>query len=257
MHHVNLTNLVSDNYNWQTDEWVNYYSTYMFMDSLEFGGYKYYQLFEAKEPDFTFQPVAFYREENNKVYYTYNENFEEKLLYDFDLEVGDTLLSGDQMLIIGTIDSIQLNDGSSKKRLTTSLHQLEIIEDIGSLRSPFDPHQFFIGDASFNLSCCLLKDEVIYTNPGIEDFYCNTSALFDPEKDKSSVAISDNTLVASGSLLFPLEINYYNFEGKLLSTQLTHYNHTQLPASLPLGMNIVRIQDSAGNQFSHVFLHGQ
>lgn len=245
------------NYNWQTEEWVHYYSNYKFLDSLEFNGYKYYELFQASEPDFTFQSCGFYREESKRVYYTFRSDQEEQLLYDFSVEVGDTMFSGERILIIENIDSIQLNDGTYKNRFTTSESvRLEIIEDIGALRSPFDPSQFFISDAGFHLSCYFEEEEMSYANPMIGDSYCMTSSLVAKEKDKAKIFLAHNTLIIEGHLQYPLEISYYNFSGELLTRRIINQNQAKLPESLPFGLNIVRMQDSSENQVSHVFLKG-
>ncbi len=115
------------------------------------------------------------REENKRVYYTdlWNGEFlDEVLLYDFNLEVGDTLHCGMYVhfptMVVENIDSVQILNGSYRKRYTLIGHGSwgtpYVIEGIGSVDGPLFP----CGSDNWHhrnwLRCMGTVDEYTYDN---------------------------------------------------------------------------------------------
>ena len=109
-----------------------------------------------------FNPKGFYRSEGKKMF-TWNQNImSEELLYDFDVEIGDTMDVSESMfygnVVVYDIDSIQIG-GEWRKVIFASLDTQELITDvfvegIGNLISGLDgiptPN---VSGLSYSLTC--------------------------------------------------------------------------------------------------------
>ena len=123
------------------------------------------------------------REENKRIF-AYLDN-EDHLLYDFNLEVGDSIpicVYGSHFICthyayVTAVDSITLSDGRKAKRLTYyDMERLPDIEYVGSMygfSAPIVP-VYITTCGGAPSSCCSMNDEPIYeTSPG-------TCARFNP-----------------------------------------------------------------------------
>ncbi len=116
--------------------------------------------------------VAFIRETaDNKVYYRYNSlhGTEEFLLYDFEMEIGDTTYTGiDNGFFI--LDSIGFNDDDSKLYYVTDsrLSNDIWIENVGSTSGLLKE---VITGGSQIFTCCILDEELLYHNPAFTSCY--------------------------------------------------------------------------------------
>lgn len=124
-----------------------------------------------------FSPIAFIREENKKVYVLYPDvSSLEFLLYDFSLNVGDSMIFPDfihggnltfRTAYLNSIDSIQLENGSYRKRFKFS-NWSEIIEGIGNAGINVPNTGLFqtIGglylDYTHTLGCYMNPSEALY-----------------------------------------------------------------------------------------------
>jgi len=89
-------------------------------DSSEFNGFYYYQLLESEEPaGDNFEPTGKYiRNDDSNHVFIYENGFE-RVLYDFSLSIGDTFDTKNDYeckLIVGAIDSFELNNGEIRKK---------------------------------------------------------------------------------------------------------------------------------------------
>lgn len=148
---------------------------FFFRDSLTFNGKMYRQLYETL--DSTFQDADstgyWYREENDKVYiYEPQYSTPERLIYNFNLKVDDTLtiengFSREQIKVV-FVDSVTLMDGSKRKRLTITSNAPFTrdtaiwIEGIGSEVAPLDTKSMFISDCQESLNCFYLQNRWVY-----------------------------------------------------------------------------------------------
>jgi len=110
--------------------------------------------------------------------YIYNKNHEQDfLLYDFNMQVGDTLVD-DEFCIsqVTAIDSIEINGGQKRKRLLLENEEYGFmywIEGIGSSEGLFNRIQCYLDGPNTSLSCYYENDERLYNN-GDECFIVNT-----------------------------------------------------------------------------------
>lgn len=123
---------------------------YRFVDTIQRAGHVYYQLHSRqRENSLDFGPSGgAFREENSKVYQLLIDD-SERLVYDFNLTVGDTFTYYFEwvspMLLVETIDTIVLGNGKPVKRFHFTRvdenpfidEPVTWIENIGSVVTPF------------------------------------------------------------------------------------------------------------------------
>lgn len=147
-------------------------------------------LFAQKNDNYT-GLVGFIREEENgKVYYKRNSNLEEKeyLLYDFGMEVGDSVRLGDSNSF-HRLDSVKRNsDGKKIYYLTGGTFGNNVwIEGVGSEKGLLkDP---ITGGAKL-FSCCLLNGERLYHNPQFKGCYFEDNKVISVDAGKDTVFCS-------------------------------------------------------------------
>jgi hypothetical protein len=113
--------------------------------------------------DSTYQ-FSMRQELNSKKVYIYN--FQEDLLYDFSLEVGDTIPQFWDCAVITSIDSVLIGN-SYRKRFNLSALPYTLIEGIGST-SGLD-HPVCIFENSGTLTCFVQNDATLYPDG---DYIC-------------------------------------------------------------------------------------
>lgn len=106
------------------------------------------------------------------------ENFTEKLMYDFDLQTGDSVFTGGQLggqdlyALVDIVDSIPINGSYRKRIIFDPWFQETWIAGIGSLSSPFSP---FFNTITSDWVCELLcvHDSLLlsYSNPIYNDCF--------------------------------------------------------------------------------------
>ncbi|HET7733960.1 MAG TPA: hypothetical protein VFK73_08995, partial [Paludibacter sp.] len=170
---------------WST--WEGYQSRYVFCngDSVVNGNtYQKVYLKFIKIPNHWVYPYVEYdhefiytllREdvENRKVYRMSSAN-QESLLYDFSLNIGDTLPSNTTYTLSG-IDSIDTSSGKHK-RFTFSSSNDKLIywyEGIGNPANPFSNYSTLSSSSSYTqLYCMYQNDSTIYENCRLVDVNC-------------------------------------------------------------------------------------
>lgn len=118
----------------------------------------------------------FFREDTltNKVFRLYNNN--EILLYDYNLQKGDTFYWGSDMWYINDYDSITIQGEMHKVFLYYSNNTglMYVVEGIGSLCRPFDPY-FPMLIKREELTCFRNKGKRLYVQEiplWIDEYYC-------------------------------------------------------------------------------------
>lgn len=242
-----------------------------FKDSIEFEGKYYYQRYTSI--DSKLQVVAptgeYYREEAGVVYYygSYlNPNFPKELvLYNFNLNVGDSISFSHYRLKVINIDSVTLLDGSKRKRWEFSSNSRFIsskiywVEGIGSLSlQTLRPDLATLLDSGNNFSCYFYKGELLYSSPSDPGNNAGQSCAprlgADPVstrnlKDLSSLEVLQNQ--GNGSIFFQLsepgkyQYHLYTATGALLEQKsLGQGVHQVSLADFPQGMYFLRIMDA-------------
>lgn len=149
------------------------------------------------------------REEEPKVWYVPPYVDQEGLLYDFSLNVGDTVdvISmfcweyPEYGLVCQAMDSIQLETGEYRKRWIFEGWSEEIwVEGVGSLYGPVHSRVYnCIFDYYVELLCLYHDDILLYSNPWFEFCYINTLSI--PEVETAiPVHISPNPVKAGGRI---------------------------------------------------------
>lgn len=149
-----------------------------FKDSVEIEGKYYYQRYTSIDSNLQVINATgeYYREEAGVVYYYgnyLNPNFPEELvMYNFNLNVGDSISFRYYGLKVIKTDSITLLDGSKRKRWEFSSNRkffssnLNWVEGIGSLNlQTLRPDLATLIDSGSNFSCYFYKGELLYSSP--------------------------------------------------------------------------------------------
>ena len=187
------------------------------------------------------------REEDKKVYVVRSNEQQEKLTYDFNLEVGDCMLIDDGCYYISKIDMVEI-DGKLRKRFNNS-----IIEGIGILSGnffvfPFDSVLLYEIGICFNYQ--KKGSEIVYKT---NEFYfnaneCDGSSIKDTKGENSIHVIFNqvenqcwiNGLLPGESYLFEL----IDLNGKrLLTTSVDKYNNCVNVNNLTPGLSIYRLSE--------------
>ncbi|MAZ94344.1 MAG: hypothetical protein CMF58_07965 [Lentimicrobiaceae bacterium] len=177
---------------------------------------------------------AFIREENNRVYY--RQMFgDEGLIYDFNLEIGDSVLVdnpravGEVWLHLLEIDTITVADGLRERwRMVSSEYQDSDywIRGIGSIAGVINSSMSVYGGLCgfYALLCQDEQGEKIYENPEYNTCYLytvgrdevtedNTSIIYNRDLSSIVVKLQDKSDMAilitdiSGKILYKTEVN--------------------------------------------------
>lgn len=164
-------------------EYTTYTTSFFKFDNDTIIDGKLYQMVFISEDEFQeewFFYGSFIREENKKVYY--REYYgEEGLIYDFNLQLGDTVVlnnpraASEVTLILTEIDSVETTDGYRERWKLTN-DEFEIpeywIEGIGSMAGVINSTTEVFGGlcGTYILLCEEENENTIYQNPQYE--YC-------------------------------------------------------------------------------------
>lgn len=206
------------------------------------------------------------REDKNKVYYI-RPNGSEKLLYDFNLEVGDqTFISNyfcDEVPISVTdIDTIQIN-GQTRKRWHINSEYLQPeywIEGIGSLNGPiYSYYEACIVCPSWELLCYYEDESPVYILPN--QTTCFIWLGLDEQKGKAALNIKPNPVKKGDDFTIettaaPVKISVYNSVGILVEhIKAGEGNTIQLSTNhLKPGIYFVTIIDKANQRSTQKLL---
>ena len=159
------------------------------------------------------------------IYYFYEG--EEKLLYDFNLVVGDTFqspLCPDFEMTLGSIETITLENGEQRTLYSFGYGE-QWVSGIGSLNGLLSVgYNYCNMDIWKKLSCCHEAYELIYMSPEYSDCYVFTIGLEDeskqdylsifPNPSTGNVTLQFNDLVFNNMI-----IEVFNMSGQLVFTQ--------------------------------------
>lgn len=242
-----------------------------FKDSVEIEGKYYYQRYTSI--DSSLQVInatgEYYREEAGVVYYygSYlNPNFPKELvMYNFNLNVGDSISFRYYGLKVINIDSITLLDGSKRKRWEFSTNRRFIfsklywVEGIGSLNlQTLRPDLATLIDSGNNFSCYFYKGELLYSSPSHPGNNAGQSCAprlgADPVNTRNlqelnSLQVLQNS--GDGTIVFQLnepgkyQCYLYNVTGaKLVQKSLDQGIHRISLAAFSQGMYFLRVMDT-------------
>jgi len=182
---------------WYTNYWETYYSGDTIIDNREYKKMERteYDIFclntVVNGPDY----MGAIREDaiNKKVFYTPPGQSNEELIYDFNLEPGDTLISylnWNEPLIVDFIDSLLINN-DYHKRIVFKYGEAEIIEGIGSSTGILEELVAFEGGS--HLCALYIDTTLIYP-----EYPCNLSAT-----DTCSTLTTETQIKKSEISIYP------------------------------------------------------
>ncbi len=197
---------------------------------------------------FSFSPAAciqnlLIRESDGKVYTrTLGNTSEERMIYDFNLSVGDTFVSYVPFVskyVVYSIDTVSIN-GNLLKRLYLRNESIEDewIEGVGSINYPLiAPFNYITMSTSAKLLCLKQNNETVFINPDYNTCYLyfglnsidKTSVEIYPTLAKDEINIISNNNV-------PLDICFVNLSGKILKKIRLHSNEKIDISSLSSGV---------------------
>lgn len=175
---------------------------------------------------------------------------EEMVVYDFSLEVGDSILfhhSREPLYIkITEVDSVLLQDGKKHKRLICSSDR-SYIEGIGSvMESPLFMFVEQVTGDNFmirnNFICCHVDDQLLYRNPRYTD--CEGSIVSNETiqtPDNLKISMNDNILNVKLDEEEPFDIAIYSLNGVLLKQQKGNSKEAIIPVYFGKGIFVIRI----------------
>ncbi|AEE53369.1 T9SS type A sorting domain-containing protein [Haliscomenobacter hydrossis] len=263
---VNLDN------RWRMIAYPNWVGTHpyltFFKDSVEIEGKYYYQRYTSVDP--TLQNIdttrEYYREVAGIVYYYSDPGStnrpQERVIYNFNLNVGDSIDLITYRLKVVKIDSITLLDGSTRKRWELSTRQFAVnlywVEGIGAIDlETLRPPVAAISDGANSFSCYFYKNELLYSYPyGVgnnDGLSCAPRLGADPVSTRDVRELSRLQVLQNygdGQLSFRLEdpgqyqCKLFNALGALLEQKALSQgnNHFSLTA-FPKGIYFLQVFD--------------
>jgi hypothetical protein len=221
-------NLVDTNHIWSeiliTYGWPDYYTTiyHKFMSDTVIGVNQYKKLYGTGDSSLTFWYYqAALREDSGKVYIVRYSLSSEELLYDFNLNVNDTMyLCGfSQYIILMSIDTVTLLNGEN--RLRFNFNWSKWIKGIGSLYGLIDYRDFFCAaDIGHELNCFTEDSILKYKNTSYPTCYYTSLGIKEIDSSKP-IGIYPNPTCSNSSLTFTYpftsakkEIIIYSIHGK-------------------------------------------
>jgi len=178
-------NFVSTDNRWVINKWYwsftegeqvgkNYF--YWLKDEVELNNLTYLQLHtvEIGTQDITATGLYYREDDDGKVFVT--NTIDEFLIYDFELEVGDSLIVSDRTsLEILTKETERFIDGSERSVFGFGTY-VKMIEGIGLTNRPFYPFNE-ITDSGEYINCFARNGKLVYSGTNdfpCEDFYTDT-----------------------------------------------------------------------------------
>lgn len=184
--------------------------------------------------------IGYIREgSTNKVYIKYADQNDEKLIYDFNLNVGDTtyIYSNTNEAILDSVSTIQINDSSIRRIFYFNTGNIWI-QGIGDISNPFY-HNESMFDISHHLICYSESDTLKYydnINFTIPNNDCSFAPLTISKLKKNSLFISykDNRLMFNLSDNLDLkQVSFSDMLGKNICFSQESNNVFQLKNDLP------------------------
>jgi hypothetical protein len=261
---------------WRVDSWTaepNYSTNSYYRDFIDgdtiINTLHYYKVYNSGYNYYLIYPPGYYvyyehvlhgllREENNR-WYTINYNGQDELLYDFTLDVGDTVFSAftftfEDPIIVIDVDSIPV-DGEYKRRLRLNSEEYfgaeYIIEDIGATSGLFENMYFFEWGSEL---VCFAKDGVSLWGASTEE--CDLAVdIIEDETDPIRCFISPNPAIDRITVTIPEQTGEASFTIFDLIGKVVYYGAFTCPSvnkievsGFPSGIYIGIIETSSSSQ---------
>lgn len=200
---------------------------------------------------------SFYREENGKVFFKHQMDSEDMLLFDFNLQLGDTIFIYNQRLIVGQVDSVELNSGVFRKRLkmlkigqSESDDGITWIQGVGKKEIPFAP---FIDsqDITSDLHCFFSENELElsfegWQHPGPCTLLSSASEIEQSQTLSLYPNPTLNYLKIEGLSSSFRSASIHNIQGDLIKKMNSLHNRPISTVELNAGVYIITIDNGDG-----------
>jgi len=253
----NTQSLISEDKMWVTREGsffpntpqFQYYK--LFEGTTEIDGKTYHRLLRGVDLDSLSYYLAFRETADKKVYlHTGSQEF---LLYDFGASVGDTLDILYRDVVVTEVDTILLENGEERRRLTLEYENAWSpgiwIEGIGSIGGPLSlSGPFEILDNFDYLNCCMSNDELLWHNPDENFNLCSEFILgTDAEEvaeNELQIFTHQGVLHLKGTATKNLNIQLFNSQGQLVQGSRFEHLHIDLNSELRSGIYFYMLSNS-------------
>ena len=215
---------------------------------------RYTKVMETLNGEGTPYQVALLREEDGKVWETYNGN-SEILLYDFTANVGDSLVCGYGDYFVLDSISIEQIGGVDRKKFWFGLeydftgepYAMETwIEGIGSDLGLLYCGSYYFCGGYYRALCFHQDGELIWQNPEYDA--CVITSVEEINDKVISVYPNPAMEIVTINGIEAAEVQVYNALGQLVKT-VRDANEISV-SELPQGVYLVRIADEEGKVFS-------
>lgn len=215
------------------------------------------------------EAVGGIREEDKRVYYfgqcfLGSETEQEYLLYDFNVQIGDTIMhssDGQWKSIVLNIDSIQITDHFRKRFRVDNgwfYHNPDyIVEGIGSVINGLLGHISDIpicGTHYWEHVCYQENGQVLYQNPTYVDCYAGVNLSSIESFKRFNISFFPNPFHEYIQVNIPneekdLSLKIYNAQGQLIVEKKIIETHSQILIPGPLGIYIAILMDTEGQVY--------
>jgi hypothetical protein len=167
---------------------------------------------------------------NKKVFYIYPSDSIEQLLYDFNLQIGDSIIGFLASLTfpadtVESIDSVIVGVDYRKRWKINSFYPFYIIEGIGSTYGLVENYPSFTDMPYYYLICFKQNEQALYPDTTI---YCDVILTVQQNPPNNfSISISPNPFRASAQLIIKgnpkiknAELKIYNALGECISSKI-------------------------------------
>ncbi|HCY00604.1 MAG TPA: hypothetical protein DG754_10735 [Bacteroidales bacterium] len=200
----------------------------------------WHKLLESWDENYsTWSTKGYIRENNKMVFYQDKEFSGIDTLYNFNLEVGDTIFNEYDYLYVENISS-EFFCGKYRKTYTIGGYSgLKYYEGIGSQYGLLEPHYYFIIGEVRNLVCYYKNKEMLYLNPAYDDCYFNNVSSINASTENDKYKIYPNP--SNGFLILEIadyipnseyELMLFNSSGSILRNFKINSAHTRINTSL-------------------------
>jgi hypothetical protein len=270
---INAQNLLDEKNLWMNvHKPLNFDVYYEFFDiqgDTVIGAKAYKKLYSRYyEPGSEREYIYGIREDSTqKIYFVLRGDEEERLLYDFNLQLGDTFLICNHIdIYVTSIDTVSMLNGELRKRIQFEPGPETWIEGIGSLDGIVADGGFYYcnttGEEHEFLNCFTVDGEVLY-HPEWSIYPCvdGTTAYHGPES--ISFQLHPNPFNNTATLVLPDtqlsgELFIYNLQGKLVDHEVIEAQYTTIyRGALPDGIYVYQLLSRQGQMFVKKVLMGR
>lgn len=215
----------------------------------------YKKLWLSADSTETWHYQGLLRETDNRIYYV-PPNRPEGVLYDFNLEVGDTtrvinFVCSDIPIKVFAIDTVE-NNGKMFKRWAIGQNEFHEYwyEDVGSQLGPIHTSYWYcLVCPTWDLLCCHEGDSLLFMHGFAKSCYVNTVGV-EENGVMQKIVLSPNPVLKGETLTIemnynPTRVEVYNSSGVLMTTRSSFQNNfiTIETSNFDNGLYILSITD--------------